>query len=820
VKEPLTPKGELDYNYFKTMGYLTYIQGKANLFSPLGLKGLIPRHGLRVLLFLLLSMNCFAKSGSFVRTKDAHFELNGKPCYFIGTNFWYGAILGSQAEGGNRERLIRELDFMKANGISNLRVLIGADGENGIASKVEPTLQIKPGQYNDAIFDGLDFLLVEMSKRDMKAVLFFTNSWEWSGGYSQYLNWAGKGKNPIPSVDGWPAYMDYVKQYAGNAECRQMLKNHIKHIITRTNRYTKKKYSDDPTIFSWQIGNEPRAFSDENKPLFATWLKDISAYIKSLDKNHLLTIGSEGQWGCEMDMNLFEQIHADKNIDYLTMHIWPKNWSWLDVKDMPGTLKNSIDKTVEYMNNHMAIARKLSKPIVMEEFGFPRDHHEYTLKDSTSLRDRYYAAVFHKLQQSAAEKDVLAGCNFWAWGGSGRPNPAHVYWAKGDDYLGDPAQEEQGLNSVFDTDATVKIVKNYSDRIQGKVTLVDDKATAKTQALFVNMKQNIAKGIMIAHQDDAAYGHDWYGKPGASDVKAVTGDYPAVNGWELGHLEIGAPYNLDSIYFSDMKRLMREVYERGGINTISWHGDNILTGKTAWDCAQDSVVRSVLPGGNNHAKFLTWLDRLADFFKDLKDSNGESFPVIFRMYHEHTGSWFWWGAKQCTPTEYNELYRMTVKYLRDVKGVHNLLYAFSPADVATEQEYLERYPGDEWVDIVGFDTYAYGTDPKDLDVYKQKMTAGLSIVTNYAAKTGKVPVMAETGMEGVKVNDYFTRVLLPIIQPHKISYVLFWRNAFNNPNHFYVPYAGHASADDFVKFTNTQGILLNKEISSMYKIKK
>ncbi|HEY6914406.1 MAG TPA: beta-mannosidase, partial [Paludibacter sp.] len=453
---------------------------------------------------------------SFVHTKNAHFELNAEPCYFIGTNFWYGAILGSKGEGGNRERLIRELDFMKANGISNLRVLIGADGENGIASKVEPTLQIKPGQYNDAIFDGLDFLLAEMSKRNMKAVLFFTNSWEWSGGYSQYLNWAGKGKNPIPSVDGWPAYMDYVRQYAGNAECRQLLKNHIKKVISRTNRYSKIRYVNDPTIFSWQIGNEPRAFSDENKPLFAAWLKDISAYIKSLDKNHLLTIGSEGQWGCEMDMNLFEQIHADSNIDYLTMHIWPKNWSWLDVKNMPGTLQNSIDKTVEYMNNHMAVARKLSKPIVMEEFGFPRDHHEYTLKDSTSLRDRYYAAVFHKLQQSAAEKDVLAGCNFWAWGGSARPNPAHVYWAKGDDYLGDPAQEEQGLNSVFDTDATVKIVKNYSDRIQGKVTLVDDNATPKTLALFLNMKQNIAKGIMIAHQDDAAYGHDWYGKPGAS----------------------------------------------------------------------------------------------------------------------------------------------------------------------------------------------------------------------------------------------------------------------------------------------------------------
>ena len=772
-------------------------------------------------IMILITIICPAKViQNIARVENNHFVVNDKPYYFVGTNFWYGAILGSTGLGGDRVRLVKELDFMKGNGLVNLRVLIGSDGTNGVASKVEPTLQIKPGIYNDTIFDGLDFLMSELGKRNMKAVLFFTNSWEWSGGYSQYLNWAGKGKNPVPSVDGWPAYMEYVKQYAGCKECEQLLKNHIKHIVSRTNRYSKKKYTEDPAIFSWQIGNEPRAFSDTNKPLFVAWLKDISSYIKSLDKNHLVSIGSEGQWGCEMDMGLFKQIHSDPNIDYLTMHIWPKNWSWLDVKNMNGTLQNSIDKTAEYINNHMAVARELSKPIVLEEFGFPRDHHQYNLTDSTVLRDTYYASVFEIILKASKTNDILAGCNFWAWGGMARPNPNHIYWVKGDDYMGDPAQEEQGLNSVFNTDATVLLVKRYVQKMQNIPTLVDMHATVKTQALFHCMMTNLGKGIMVAHQDDAAYGHTWYGKAGGSDVKEVTGDYPAIAGWELGHLEIGSPYNLDSVYFTDMKRLIREVYDRGGINTISWHGDNIVTGKNAWDCGQDSVVRSILPGGNNHTKFLTWLDRLSVFFHDLKDEKGELIPVIFRMFHEHTGSWFWWGAKQCTPDEYNELYRMTVKYLRDTKHVHNLLYAFSPADVTTEQEYLLRYPGDDWVDILGFDTYAFGTGRKDIDLYKQKMTAGLSIVTKYAAKTGKIPVMAETGMEGIKLTDYFTGVLLPIIKPFKIGYVLFWRNAFNNPNHFYVPYAGHASAADFKKFTDTPGIILNKEISSMYDYEK
>lgn len=756
-------------------------------------------------------------TNTFAKVKDNHFIVNEKPYYFIGTNFWYGAILGSKGEGGNRERLIHELDFLKSNGITNLRVLVGSDGENGVASKVEPTLQIKPGKYNDEIFDGLDFLLSEMGKRHMLAVLYITNSWEWSGGYSQYLNWAGKGKNPIPSVDGWPAFMDYVKQYAGCKECEQLLKNHIHAVITRTNRYTHIKYINDPAIFAWEIGNEPRAFSNENKPLFAAWLKEISAYIKSLDKNHLLTIGSEGIHGSEEDVNLFEKIHADVNIDYLTVHIWPKNWGWLDVKNMPGTLQNCITKTSESIDEHVAIARKLSKPLVLEEFGFPRDHHKYTLTDSTALRDAYYTSVFEIILKASKTNDVLAGCNFWAWGGFGRPNPKHVFWAKGDDYLGDPAQEEQGLNSVFNTDATVKVVKKYVEKMHNIPTMVDMNATPRTQALFHNMFNNLGKGIMLCHQDDPAYGHDWYGKAGGSDVKAVAGDYPAMVGWELGHLEIGAPYNLDSVYFTDMKRLMREVYERGGINTISWHGDNIVTGKTAWDCAQDSVVRSILPGGSNHAKFLTRLDRLAAFFHDLKDEKGELFPVIFRMYHEHTGSWFWWGAKQCTPDEYDQLYRMTVSYLRDVKGVHNILYAFSPAGITTEAEFLSRYPGDDWVDVVGFDNYCSMDNTKaSNDNFMKSVAEGLKVVTAYAKRTNKIPIMAETGMESIGNPNFFTQVLLPTIEPFNISYVLLWRNAFTMKNHFYVPFPGNPAADDFKKFTESKRIFMSKNMPDMY----
>ena len=758
-------------------------------------------------------------SDKFAKVKGTQFFVEGKPYHFLGANFWYGSILASKGVGGDRERLLKELDFLKSNGIDNLRILIGSDGENGVMTKVEPTLQIKPGVYNDTIFDGLDFLLSEMGKRKMYAVLYFTNSWEWSGGYGQYLNWAGKGKNPIPNIDGWPAYIEYVKQYASCDECHKMLKDHIKVVMSRTNRYTKLKYTEDPAIFSWEIGNEPRAFSDENKPAFAKWLSEMSAFIKSLDKNHMVTIGTEGKHGCEQDINLFEKTHADPNIDYLVMHIWPKNWSWLDIKNIPGTLKSSIEKTGKYMDEHIAVAERLGKPIVLEEFGFPRDNHLYSSDAKTKSRDVYYGAAFNKILEAKQNKTALAGCNIWSWGGFGRPNKKHVFWAKGDDYLGDPAQEEQGLNSVFDTDSTVKVIRDYATRISGKPFLADMNANEKTVALFTNMKNLSEKGIMLGHQDDPAYGHSWYGEKARSDVKETAGDYPAVAGWEIGHLEIDAKFNLDSIYFKDMKRLMREVYDRGSINTISWHADNISTGKTAWDCGQDTVVKSILPGGINHKAYLHWLDKLAVFFNDLKDENGQPFPVIFRIFHEHTGSWFWWGAKQCKPEEYKKLYRLTVSYLRDKKNVHNILWAYSPADVKTKAEYFERYPGDEWVDIIGFDAYMRQENPNSTEIYQSQLKKNLEIITVYAKKHNKIPILAETGLEGVVNTDYFTKILLPIIEPYKISYILFWRNAYASKlqHHFYVPFAGHSASVDFRNFAETKTILMSSDIKNIYK---
>ena len=422
---------------------------------------------LTVLLFLLGACAPKPAEHSFIKVNaDGQFVRDGKPYYFVGTNFWYGAILGSEGEGGNRERLHKELDFLKSIGINNLRVLVGADGENGIKTRVEPSLQVAPGVYNDTILAGLDYFMNELRERDMTAVLYLNNSWEWSGGYSVYLQWSGHGDAVVPAVDGWPAYMEYVKQFPQSDSAKALFANHVNYIVSRTNRYNQIKYVDDPTIMSWQIGNEPRAFSDENKEPFARWMADVAAQIKSLDPNHMVSSSSEGSWGCEMDMNLFEKIHADPNINYLNIHIWPYNWSWVKADSLKELLPRAKENTKKYIDDHMVIARKYSKPIVLEEFGFPRDGFSFSKEAPTTARDEYYRYVFDLIRQDRESGGLFAGCNFWAWGGFAGQNPDHVFWEKGDDYTGDPAQEQQGLNSVFATDSTIEIIKAENRKLQ------------------------------------------------------------------------------------------------------------------------------------------------------------------------------------------------------------------------------------------------------------------------------------------------------------------------------------------------------------------
>lgn len=406
---------------------------------------------------------------SFVHVKDGKFVCENYPSHFVGTNFWYGAILGSEGVGGDRERLAAELDTLKALGMTNLRVLVGGDGPDGVPTRVSPTLQKEPGVYNDTIFHGLDYLLAEMAKRDMKAVLYINNTWEWSGGYGMYLEWAGAGKAIIPAESGYPAFMESVSHFVTNEKAKELFYNHVKHVVSRTNTVTGKPYKDDPAIFSWQIGNEPRCFRKDSigQSAFVDFMWTTASLIKSIDPNHMVSSGSEGAWGCEESFELFEKIHSCPDIDYLNIHIWPYNWSWVRENTLETNLPIAIENTDDYIDRHLEIAEKYGKPVVLEEFGFPRDGFQFKQGTPTTSRDKYYEHVFSRIVKSAEEGGLFAGLNFWGWGGLAGQSETNLYWQPGDDYCGDPAQEQQGLNSVYACDSsTVSIIRNATYEIE------------------------------------------------------------------------------------------------------------------------------------------------------------------------------------------------------------------------------------------------------------------------------------------------------------------------------------------------------------------
>lgn len=413
------------------------------------------------------------KDIEFVTTRDGRFYRGDTEYKFIGANFWYGAVLASEGQGGDRERLQKELDLMQEVGITNVRVLVGGEGPDTVASHVVPVLQPEPGVYNDTILQGLDYLIAELEKREMTAVLFLNNSWEWSGGYGAYLEWAGCG--PVPDWSDWTIAQNYHCQFVRNDSAKAMAERHVRYIVSRTNTVTGKPYSESPAIMAWELANEPRAFARDSvtKACFAEWVETQAKLIKSLDSNHLVTTGSEGLEGCEEDSALFRKIHAFPEIDYICIHIWPYNWRWLGPASGPltnGLAKNGETSVVDsvpfasrmtraYMDRCWDVVKDLNKPMVLEEFGYPRDGYRIELNSTTQGRDSYYEYAF-----SLMDEGKLQGCCFWAWGGYAQPK--HVRWQRWDDYVGDPAQEEQGLNAVFASDTTtLEVIRRAAEKL-------------------------------------------------------------------------------------------------------------------------------------------------------------------------------------------------------------------------------------------------------------------------------------------------------------------------------------------------------------------
>lgn len=313
-------------------------------------------------------------------------------------------------------------------------------------------------------------------------------------------------------------------------------------------------------------------------------------------------------------------------------------------------------------------------------------------------------------------------------------------------------------------------------------------------------------GVMTGHQDDPIYGHNWNLEKGRSDVKEVCGDYPAVMGFELGDLELGKAKNLDGVPFDRMRQEIKAQNRRGGIVEISWHPNNPVTGKNAWD-TKGRPVGEILPGGKLCKEFAQRMKRVARFLASLRDDKGQPIPVIFRPWHEMGGGWFWWGKNSCTTEQYKQLYVYTYQFMKR-QDLNNLVWGFSPNTGDASLEIY--YPGDKYVDLLGVDLYDFEGSAEN---YAKNIERELSRLTEMGKKHQKLIALTETGSQKLPIKKWFTTVLWPAIKPYPICYVLFWRNAWDNAKELYVPYAGHPDANDFKTWVEDPRVLTVKDIA-------
>lgn len=330
---------------------------------------------------------------------------------------------------------------------------------------------------------------------------------------------------------------------------------------------------------------------------------------------------------------------------------------------------------------------------------------------------------------------------------------------------------------------------------------IDTKATPETKNLYHNLHLLAKQHTLFGHQHATEYGHGWQGDADRSDVKSVTGSHPAVIGVDFSSFTAGSQQENDN-YKVHVKKIVEDTYNRGGVITVAWHFPNPVSGGGFYwkDSVSLPAVRYLIPGGQAHEKYKDILKGIGDWAHSVKGNDGKLVPMIFRPFHEFDGDWFWWGRSHCTTEEFVSLWKFTVAYLRDSLGVHNFIYAFSPDNqFLTAEKYLERYPGDAWVDMVGMDNYGdMGRDRYAPDVAAQK----LKIVSDYAKKAGKLAAFTETGLESLGNPTWWNETLLKVMKRPglELCYVLVWRNDSRSPTHYYAPFPGHSSVPDFIKF--------------------
>ncbi|KAJ1254442.1 hypothetical protein BS78_K053000 [Paspalum vaginatum] len=337
------------------------------------------------------------RSAAFARANGTRFTLGGRPFYSNGFNAYW--LMYMAADPAERSKATAALEEAARLGATLVRTWAFSDG--GYRA-----LQASPGVYDEDVFRGLDYVIAEAKKHGVHLILSLVNNWDGYGGKKKYVQWAREQGHYLSSDD----------DFFTNSVAKAFYKNHVKAVLTRANTLTGLAYKDDPTIFAWELMNEPRCQSDLSGRTLQAWITEMAGYAKSVDPNHMVEIGLEGFYGESMpDRRQFNPGHFTvgtdfvsnnliPGIDFATIHSYPDQW-------VPGA---SGDAQVAFMRRWMAshagdAAALLRKPLLVTEFGWSARANGYTV----AARDAYFGMVYDAIYASARAGGPLAGGLFW-----------------------------------------------------------------------------------------------------------------------------------------------------------------------------------------------------------------------------------------------------------------------------------------------------------------------------------------------------------------------------------------------------------------------
>ncbi|MCR5394838.1 MAG: glycoside hydrolase family 26 protein [Bacteroidales bacterium] len=330
--------------------------------------------------------------------------------------------------------------------------------------------------------------------------------------------------------------------------------------------------------------------------------------------------------------------------------------------------------------------------------------------------------------------------------------------------------------------------------------------TTPHQRLRTRLDTLRTHGIMYGHMHDELSSTAAVPNGTLSDTYRLTNNYPAVMGFDLSGIEAGMAANTAGIPFKKIKEQIVAHYSRGGIVMLTWHPINPVTGGPATDTSDTTVVRQILPGGALHDQFVQSMYRLSEFLRSLSTRNGSNIPYVFQPWDKADAPDYWWGTPHCSDKQYQRLWLMLKDYLKSRLYSNPIwCYTASLTDGTGKEASMHRYPGADYVDMIGLD--ARQTVPDSL--YREQLSTQLAVIDGMARSQQKFMAITACGIDQSPTADWWSRIFVPLVTRYPLCFVI---TGTNTPSSNYGPSPETSTADDFLRLVRQHLLLLLPDI--------